>query len=80
MGKNTVGSPKYAYGDIVSFSLPEYGTLSGKIIIIDAYGTFEQSEEPSYDLIADDTDGQPCIVKHIRESALTLIKRSDTQL
>ena len=77
---NTLGSPKYAYGDTVEFSLPEYGIMNGKICIIDAYGTFEQKEEPSYDIMVDDLNGKPCIVKHIRESALTLIKRSDPQL
>lgn len=80
MENNTVGNPKYAYGDIVEFNLQGYGTLHGEINIIDAYGTFEQSEEPSYDVMVEDLNGQPCLVKHIRESDLTLIKRSDPQL
>lgn len=71
-----LGKPIYKENDIVKFNL----TLSedsiiecvGKVYIVDAYGTFEQNEEPSYDIMVDkwlDTN-EPCLVKHIRESQL----------
>ena len=37
-----------------------------KIEIIDAYGTFEQDEEPSYDIFVQGNPG--CLYKHIRQS------------
>lgn len=46
--------------------------LSGEVYIVDAYGTFEQNEEPSYDIMVEDWrgTGEPMLVKHIRESGL----------
>lgn len=67
--------PKYNYNDIVSFKIKDEDdverTLTGKVYIIDRYGTFEQHEEVSYDIIVDDyNDGNPCLIKHTRESLL----------
>ena len=48
-------------------------TLKGHVYIVDAYGTFEQNEESSYDIMVDDGDfpiEYPCLFKHIRESRL----------
>jgi len=46
--------------------------LTGKVYIVDPYGTFEQNEEPSYDVMVENYkgSGQACLVKHIRESKL----------
>ena len=39
----------------------------GKIDIIDPYGTFEQREEPSYDILVEEDN---CLYKHICESEI----------
>lgn len=67
--------PKYNYNDIVSFKIKDEDdverTLTGKVYIIDRYGTFEQHEEVSYDIMVDDyNNGNPCLIKHIRGSLL----------
>lgn len=70
-----LGNPKYNYEDKVGFWLVPYKETEkkffiGKVYIIDAYGTFEQNVEPSYDIMVEDFNGsgQPCLVKHVRES------------
>ena len=87
--KGKIGKPKYNYGDIVSFKITVSDVLSGKeadkeyeltgmIGIIDAYGTFEQNEEPSYDIWVDGGGypiSYPCLFKHFRESKLKLIRK-----
>lgn len=67
--------PKYDYNDVVSFKIKDDNDveriLAGKVYIIDRYGTFGQHEEVSYDIMVDDyKDGNPCLIKHIRESLL----------
>jgi hypothetical protein len=59
-----VGKPKYNYGDIVKFTIDDE-IKTGSVEIIDAYGTFFQTEEPSYDVKVKDEN---CLYKHIRES------------
>lgn len=44
-----LGKPKYTYGDIVEFDCN--GKKTGVVAIIDKYGTFEQNEEVSYDIL-----------------------------
>lgn len=61
--------PKYKIDDIVSFKL-ENKVYTGKIYIVDAFGTFEQHDEPSYDIMVDNWYGSQCLVKHVRESLL----------
>ena len=62
----TLGNPKYSLNDIVTFEY--YGeTLTGKIGIVDAYGTFGQNEEPSYDIMVNDASSGT-LYKHVRES------------
>ena len=71
-----LGKPKYTYGDKVKFDINYEGKtylLEGAVNIIDAYGTFEQNEEVSYDIIVENGDfpsDYPCLFKHIRESDL----------
>ena len=56
--------PLYKREDTVRFSI-NGESLEGKIEIVDAYGTFEQDEEPSYDIYVAEKN---CIYKHIRQS------------
>lgn len=71
-----IGKPKYKKGDRVTFKIYDEGKeffISGKIYIVDAYGTFEQNEEPSYDVMAEESHydkDSSCLYKHVRESSL----------
>ena len=63
-----VGMPKYKYGDVVRFNFDTgKGKIEhyGKIEIIDPYGTFEQSNEVSYDIRGFD---EKALFKHVVES------------
>lgn len=66
-----LGKPKYKHGDIVMFNWNGEEKI-GHIYIVDSYGTFEQNEEPSYDVMV---EKEECLYKHCRESSLFLIKR-----
>ena len=66
-----LGNPKYKHGDIVMFNYDGREKI-GHIYIVDAYGTFEQDEEPSYDVMV---EKENCLYKHCRESLIYLIKR-----
>lgn len=73
--KGIAGKPMFKYENEVGFYLIPYKETEkkffmGKVYIIDAWGTFEQNEEPSYDIMVDDFNGSgsPCLVKHVRES------------
>lgn len=79
-----LGHPNYNYDDIVSFKLSvpvgqnekeasyEERIFTGSVEIIDAWGTFEQNEEPSYDILVENAfgDGTTFLFKHIRESEI----------
>ncbi len=68
-----IGNPKFQREDRVTFTINLRGeerTLDGVIYIVDAYGTFEQKEEVSYDIEAL-VDGSVVLFKHIRESAVS---------
>jgi len=58
--------PKYNYGDRVLFKSAGEEQHVGMIKIIDRYGTFEQAEETSYDILVEGNPG--CLYKHVRES------------
>lgn len=63
-------APKYTYGDTVLFMINDQEII-GTIEIVDRYGTFEQNEEPSYDIMVEESplhNGERCLYKHIRES------------
>ncbi|NCB93001.1 MAG: hypothetical protein EOM40_10655 [Clostridia bacterium] len=67
-----VGEPKYSYDDRVAFSFDfknEIIELTGVIRVVDPNGTIEQQEEPSYDISAF-YQGEICLFKHVRESAV----------
>lgn len=71
-----LGKPKFKVGDSVAFKIKgeeKEFLINGEVFIVDAYGTFEQKEEPSYDIMAEESHfnkEQPCLYKHIRESLL----------
>ena len=55
---------KYVIGDVVTFSFSEDELLEGMVYIVDRYGTFEQNEEPSYDIYRFENN---TLYKHIRQ-------------
>ena len=57
---------KFDYDDLVSFDI-DGKTKTGKVYIIDRFGTFEQNEEPSYDIMV---ESENCLYKHIRQRFL----------
>lgn len=64
-----LGKPKYKYEESVEFEVSGY-TLIGKVHIIDAYGTFFDNSDVSYDIWVENSphyNGQPCLYKHISE-------------
>lgn len=63
-----IGRPRYDYKDQVQFSFGDEQYI-GTVYVVDAWGTFEQDEEPSYDILVGD-----CLYKHIRESRLNAVK------
>ena len=73
-----IGNPKYKEGDIVTFTIEtEDGTsfdLVGEVYIVDAFGTFEQNEQPSYDIMVEHShfDGKRCLYKHLIEQNVFL--------
>lgn len=71
-----LGKPIYKLGDKVKFKMIYDGKpyeLEGSVEIIDAFGTFVQKNEPSYDVHVDkvpfNNDSQ-ALFKHISESSL----------
>lgn len=68
-----LGKPKYKVGDTVSFYMEPRSPFSektliiGKVFIVDAYGTFEQNKEPSYDIMDEEHN---ILFKHVVESSL----------
>lgn len=78
-----LGHPKYKKGDIVRFNTMSYDDAHheiephpvksiGEIYIVDAYGTFEQDDEVSYDILIPGV----VLVKHCAESTITELIRS----
>jgi len=66
--RKITGETKYKKGDIVKFRYMN-DIYTGTIRIVDAYGTFEQCEEPSYDIMVENNpEGNKCFYKHIVES------------
>lgn len=61
-----MSKPLHKIDDIVQFNVRNK-TLSGKIEVVDANGTFGQNDEPSYDIMVQEEN---TLYKHIRESWL----------
>jgi len=81
-----LGKPKYDYGELVEFSILldniEY-SLVGKVYIIDAYGTFEQNKDVSYDIMVEESplhNGGPCLYKHLIETRLHKITNHQSRI
>lgn len=76
--RGTPGKPRFTYGDVVKFSFPtiesdgEEVDFEGTIEIVDSWGTFFNTDEPSYDIMVDDWrgTGERMFVKHVAESNL----------
>ena len=60
-----VGNPKYKIGQIVRFEL-DGEIVEGNIVIIDAYGTWSDPSDVSYDVLG----VNDCLYKHIRENCI----------
>lgn len=69
-----LGQPKYSLGDSVRFHLLDskgnHKFKDGTILVVDAFGTIEQQEEPSYDIESIE-NSEKCLYKHIRESDIS---------
>ena len=65
-----LGKPKFNYGDIVKFICNSEEKI-GKIDIIDAYGTFADSSDVSYDILVEKDN---CLYKNIREDGVTKLE------
>lgn len=63
-----IGYPRYDYGDKVKFKFAGKD-YEGTVEIVDAFGTFEQNDEPSYDILGV-YEGETTLFKHIRESRI----------
>ena len=63
-------APDFKKGDTVKFIWKD-SIKRGQVYIVDAEGTFEQWEEPSYDIMVEDEG----LYKHLRES---LVRRTDS--
>ena len=61
-----IGYPKYKKGDTVSFII-DGRKITGCIEIIDAYGTFWDDSDVSYDIMV---ESENTLYKHIKEHAL----------
>ncbi len=69
-----LGNPKFKREDLVVFTAVIDGKeqeLKGAIHVVDANGTAEQQEEPSYDIHAL-YEGEIVLFKHIRESLVRI--------
>ena len=68
-----LGEPRFKQQDRVTFDFQMDDGLrkiDGVIYVVDAYGTCDQTEEPSYDIEAF-YEGEVMLFKHIRESQVT---------
>lgn len=79
--KGVLGKPRFKDGDKVGFYLKPHKMneevfFVGTVEIIDRYGTFEQDEEPSYDIMVENwlDSGERMFVKHVRESSCYVLE------
>lgn len=59
-----IGNPKYKLNDIVTFDFGEVGIKTGIIFVVDAYGTFFDDSDVSYDIYVQDENR---LYKHCKE-------------
>ena len=60
---------KYRNGQRVVFNIGDE-SKKGEILHIDTFGTFEQNEEPSYEILVDEEDA---IYKHVQQSQIRFV-------
>ncbi len=65
-GAPVPGRPRFRLGEYVVFDRGKE-EKQGRIMGVDSFGTFEQNEEPSYDIYVEEEN---CIYKHIVESGV----------
>ena len=67
------GHPKFNIGDMVQFNLSDEGPFYGKIYIVDAYGTFEDPSDVSYDIMVENwgIKKEQCLFKHVSEKIVS---------
>lgn len=87
--RKKIGEPKFKVGDKVWFKADgaiaysnesladEFKQPVATVAIVDATGTFEQHDEPSYDLWLEQTDGSKLMWKNIRQSELEAVAVAD---
>ena len=75
-----LGKPKYKVGEEVYFvwGKDKKQEAKGRICIIDAYGTWEQQKEVSYDILGSKSEepDKRTLFKHIKESEIVNIKEN----
>ena len=76
-----LGKPKYNAGEEVCFvwGKDKNQEAKGRICIIDAYGTWEQQKEVSYDILGSKSEdpNKRILFKHIKESEIVSIKKNN---
>ena len=67
------GKPKFKIGDKVQFTL-DNETFYGEIYIVDAYGTWDDPNDVSYDIMVNNwgPKKEECLFKHITEKLVSL--------
>lgn len=87
--RKKIGEPKFKVGDRVWFKADgdimynnegladRFKQPVATVAIVDSVGTFEQQDEPSYDLWLEQTDGSKLMWKHIRQSELEAVVGAD---
>lgn len=74
------GKPKFKHGDTVQFTFGDK-TPVGEVYIIDAYGTFDNPSDVSYDIMVknyqiDGREPGDVLFKHITESKVSKVRKS----
>jgi len=62
------GKPKFKYEDRVEFDLGDGIKRVGMVYIIDAYGTWDDPDDVSYDILV---ENENCLYKHITEKLVS---------
>lgn len=67
------GKPKFKIGDKVQFTL-DNETFYGEVYIVDAYGTWDDPNDVSYDIMVNNwgPKKEECLFKHITEKLISL--------
>ena len=67
------GKPKFKIGDKVQFTL-DNETFYGEVYIVDAYGTWDDPNDVSYDILVNNwgPKKEECLFKHITEKLVSL--------